>query len=89
MRTIIAEVIINRVSKRLNKTFSYIVPEKFASVKAGTRCLVSFAGKHEEGIILSITDADPDQFDYKLQYILDVMDTEPWFTEQILLLAIQ
>lgn len=27
MRTIIAEVIINRVSKRLNKTFSYIVPE--------------------------------------------------------------
>lgn len=87
MRTIIAEVIINRVSKRLNKTFSYIVPEKFASVKAGTRCLVSFAGKHEEGIILSITDADPDQFDYKLQYILDVMDTEPWFTEQMLLLA--
>ena len=61
----IAEILINRPSKHLNKTFSYKIPDHLSYVGSGWRCIVPFAGKQEEGIIpVSYTHLDV----YKRQY---------------------
>mgnify|MGYP007107568036 CR=1 FL=1 len=42
-----AEIIINTTAKRLQQTFSYIVPEGMA-VRVGSRVLVPFGHRREE-----------------------------------------
>ena len=54
MQETIAEVLINRPSKHLNRTFSYRIPETMKEAGVGWRCVVNFARRKEEGIILSI-----------------------------------
>ena len=54
----VAEVIINRPSKKLNRTFSYIIPKNLSFLQVGWRCIIPFGNKTEEGIILSIREID-------------------------------
>lgn len=52
----IAEVIINSISKNLNKKFDYIIPEKIKNeILIGSRVLVPFGTKkNKEGIVVNI-----------------------------------
>ena len=50
----VASIIINRPAKQLHKPLSYLLPEKFGDVKAGTRVLVPLGGSREEGILLGM-----------------------------------
>ena len=61
----IAEILINRPSKHLNKTFSYKIPDHLSYVGSGWRCIVPFAGKQEEGIILSCHEEEFSHISYK------------------------
>lgn len=81
---IVAEVLINRPSKRLNKLFSYKIPKKLDYLGVGWRCIVPFAGKMEEGIILSCRKEELSNISYKLLDIYDSVDSEAWFTKEMI-----
>lgn len=80
----IAEILINRPSKHLNKTFSYKIPNHLSYVGSGWRCIVPFAGKQEEGIILSCHEEEFSHISYKLLEIYDAIDSVPWFTDAMI-----
>ncbi|MFQ9777468.1 primosomal protein N' [Dialister invisus] len=80
----IAEILINRPSKHLNKTFSYKIPDHLSYVGSGWLCIVPFAGKQEEGIILSCHEEEFSHISYKLLEIYDAIDSVPWFTDAMI-----
>lgn len=84
----IAEVLINRPSKHLNRTFSYRIPESLKEAGPGWRCVVSFARRKEEGIILSVHEEDTAKLDYKILPIDSLVDSFPWFTEEMMRTAL-
>lgn len=88
MTETIAEVLINRPSKHLNRTFSYRIPESLKEAGPGWRCVVSFARRKEEGIILSVREEDTSKLDYKILPIESLVDTFPWFTEEMMRTAL-
>lgn len=84
----IAEVLINRPSKHLNRTFSYRIPEALlGQADVGYRCVVPFARRTEEGIILSVRREEEEKISYRLLPIRSLVDPFPWFTEEMLALA--
>lgn len=83
----IAEVLINRPSKRLDRPFTYRLPAELSELTSGWRCAVPFRGKTEEGIILSVQNGNGDARSYKLKDILAPVDTFAWFTPQMMQLA--
>lgn len=84
MMETIAEVLINRPSKHLNRTFSYRIPESLSQAGPGWRCVVSFARRMEEGIILSVHEEDTSKLGYKILPIESLVDSFPWFTEEMM-----
>lgn len=88
MQETIAEVLINRPSKHLNRTFSYRIPETMKGAGVGWRCVVNFARRKEEGIILSVHEEDTSQLSYKLLDILSLVDSFPWFTDEMIRTAL-
>lgn len=84
MTEIIAEVLINRPSKHLNRTFSYRVPANMEKVVPGFRCIVPFAHRKEEGIILSLHEEEAGSQAYKLLDIDSLTDSFPWFTPEMM-----
>ena len=87
MTEIIAEVLINRPSKHLNRTFSYRIPADMKNVVPGFRCIVPFAHRKEEGIILSIHEEDAGSQTYKILDIDSLTDSFPWFTPEMIRMA--
>lgn len=83
----IAEVIINITAKRLQKTFSYIVPEELF-VRVGTRVLVPFGHRREEGVIVALHPADSVQHDYVLKPISSVLSVQTGFQEEMIATAL-
>ena len=84
----IAEVLINRPSKHLNRTFSYRIPDALlGQADVGYRCVVPFARRTEEGIILSVRREEEEKISYRLFPIRSLVDPFPWFTEEMLALA--
>ena len=84
----IAEVLINRPSKHLNRTFSYRIPDALlGEADVGYRCVVPFARRMEEGIILSVRRVEEEEISYRLLPIRSLVDPFPWFTEEMLALA--
>lgn len=88
MQETIAEVLINRPSKHLNRTFSYRIPETMKEAGVGWRCVVNFARRKEEGIILSIREEETSKLPYKILDILSLVDSFPWFTEEMIRTAL-
>lgn len=82
-----AEILINRPSKHLDRTFTYRIPPALAGLAPGWRCAVPFSGRTEEGIILSVRQDDETQRTYALKDILAPVDDFPWFTPEMLELA--
>ena len=83
----VAEVLINRPSKHLNRTFSYKIPPELKNIGPGWRCIVPFAGKLEEGIIISCHEEDIKNISYKILNIHSVLDSFPWFSEKMMKIA--
>ena len=84
----VAEVLINRLSKHLDRTFSYRIPPDFINIGPGWRCVVPFSGKLEEGIIISARQEDVSRLSYKLLDIHSVLDSFPWFSKEMLKTAL-
>ncbi len=80
----VAEVLINRPSKHLNRTFSYLIPDTLPSADVGYRCVVPFARRMEEGVILSVREEDTEKLGYKLLPIRSLVDPFPWFTPEMI-----
>ena len=80
----LAEVIINRPSKHLNRTFSYRIPEELSFLCEGWRCIVPFSGRTEEAIILSTREEDIPRLTYSVKDIQGAVDTFRYFTPEML-----
>jgi len=83
----IAEVIINITAKRLQKTFSYIIPEELF-VHVGTRVLVPFGHRQEEGVIVALHQDYPVQHEYVLKPIISVLSVQAGFQEEMIATAL-
>lgn len=84
----VAEVLINRPSKHLDRTFSYRVPETLSHMGPGWRCVVPFSGRTVEGIILSVREEEPESRGYQVKDILAPIEDYPWFTAEMLALGL-
>ena len=79
----IAEVLVQISNKNIDKTFDYIVPDKFIDkVKVGIRVKVSFNHQILEGFILSLKKEDKST--YELKEIIDVVDVDVILNEELL-----
>ena len=79
----VAQVIINRPAKQLHKPLSYLMPEKFGNVLPGTRVLIPLGHSREEGILIGYDElVEPPEF--TLRNIVQVLDSEPWFTPEMM-----
>ena len=58
MKITIAEILINRPSKHLNRTFSYRIPKNLSYINISWRCVVPFGKHKEEGIVISIREIE-------------------------------
>ena len=79
----VASIIINRPAKQLHKPLSYLLPEKFGDVKAGTRVLVPLGGSREEGIVIGYEEL-LEKPTFNLRSIIDILDSDPWFTREMM-----
>ena len=60
-----------------------MLPEKFGNVKAGTRVLVSLGGGREEGIVIGYEEL-LEKPTFTLRSIIDILDSDPWFTREMM-----
>jgi len=79
----IAEVLINIPVKNIARAFSYAVPEELDYITGGWRVMVPFGNRRAEGFVISIGPGN----DEELKPILEVIDTQPWFTDHMLAVA--
>lgn len=77
-----AEVLVELKTKKIDKTFTYLIPNNLKeSVLVGIRVLVPFGKQTLEGFVLKIEDKN---VDYELKEIIDIIDIEPVITEEML-----
>lgn len=82
----VAEVIINRPTKKMNSPFSYAVPEHLGTIEPGTRVAVPLGRTREEGILVGYRELE-EVPTYQLKPIQAVLDKKPWFTPEMLATA--
>lgn len=78
----VIEVLVEIKAKKLDKTFTYHVPEKSKKIEVGMRVLVPFGKQTLEGFVLKIV--DPKTIDYELKDIIDVVDDHPVINNEML-----
>ena len=84
----LAEISINITAKALQQTFSYIIPAGM-KVRAGSRVLVPFGSRKEEGIVLSIhEDTEAATRTFTLKPILAVLSDQVGFREEMIQTAL-
>lgn len=68
--------------KKIDKTFSYLVPSNLEKdVQIGKRCVVPFGNKTLEGFIVGFNNKE---IDYKLKEIISITDENPVLNEELL-----
>ena len=78
-----AEVLVELKAKKIDKTFTYLIPEKFINkVKVGVRVIVPFGKQTLEGFVLKVE--KDKEADYELKEIIDVVDIEPVINSEML-----
>jgi len=71
----------------LDRSFCYLVPEELRDkVRRGVRVIAPFGRRHEEGYVVETPDR-PNYPERELKQILDCLDEEPFFSEEMLLLT--
>jgi primosomal protein N' (replication factor Y) len=78
----IAQVLINIATKSINKPFSYSIPEHLDYVDTGWRVLVPFGNRKLEGFVIGVTLEESGTLE--LKPILDILDNDIWFDEQMM-----
>ena len=77
------EVLVELKAKRIDKTYTYSVPEILKdNIKIGIRVLVPFGSQKLEGFVLKITNDNSQE--YELKQIIDIIDEEPVINEEML-----
>ena len=84
---IAADVCVNVPIKKINRTFSYSVPDELNHVGVGWRVLVPFGNQTLDGFIMRIYDCDPNELDFELKPLASAIDDEAWFTSPMILAA--
>lgn len=80
----IAEIIINTTAKRIQQTFSYIVPDEM-DVRVGSRVAVPFGTRREEGIVVALRPhRDVQDTSYTLKPIDSVLSSRAGFQEEMI-----
>ena len=79
----IAEIIINTTAKRLQQTFSYTVPERLA-VRVGSRVVVPFGFRREEGIVVALHEELAEPADFTLKPIEGLLSSQTGFREEMI-----
>ena len=79
---LVAEICINLSAKNIFQVYIYAVPEKFNFLERGWRVIVPFGKQIVDGFIMEVKDTD-ETFEFELKEILDVVDSEIWFTPQM------
>ena len=83
----IAEIIINTTAKRLQQTFSYTVPDGLA-VRVGSRVLVPFGHRREEGIVVALHEQLDEPIDFTLKPVEGLLSTQTGFQEEMIRTAL-
>ncbi|MGN0947704.1 MAG: primosomal protein N' [Megasphaera sp.] len=83
----IAEIIINTTAKRLQQTFSYIVPDHL-DVRIGSRVLVPFGHRREEGIVVALREHLDEAPAFELKPIEGLLSTQTGFQEEMIRTAL-
>lgn len=81
--SVIAEIIINTTAKRLQQTFSYTVPDHLA-VRVGSRVIVPFGFRREEGIVVALHEELAEPADFTLKPIEGVLSSQTGFQEEMI-----
>lgn len=79
----VADIIINTTAKRLQQTFSYIVPDGMA-VHVGSRVQVPFGRRQEEGIVVAVSERNAGEYAYELKPISAVLSAQAGFQEEMI-----
>lgn len=79
----IAEIIINTTAKRLQQTLSYTVPDHLA-VRVGSRVIVPFGFRREEGIVVALHEELAEPADFTLKPIEGVLSSQTGFQEEMI-----
>lgn len=83
----IADIIINTTAKQLQQTFSYSIPPHL-DVQVGSRVLVPFGPRREEGIVVAVRPAGTEPLGFTLKPILALLSTQTGFQEEIIATAL-
>lgn len=88
---LIAKVLIDTATKKLNKVYDYLLnSDQESEAEIGKRVLVNFgkgSGRSVEGIIVKLVEKQKDQDISKLKCITEILDTESYIDENKLKLA--
>ena len=77
------EVLVEITNKKLDKTFTYHVSDKYSSyIKKGVRVEVPFQNRTLEGFVLNILNDKP-KSDYEIKDIIRVIDEEVILTDEL------
>lgn len=87
LKVLIAEVLLNKPSKHLDRTFSYRVPYELKNVTVGYRCIVPFSNHKLEGVILALYEKEESELKFALRNVISLIDDFPWFTKEMIELA--
>ena len=76
------DVLVELKAKGIDQTFTYLVPDNLINkIKVGIRVLVPFGHQELEGFVVGINYKD---INHKLKEIIDIIDTEPILTEEMI-----
>lgn len=77
------DVLVELKTRKIDKTFTYSVPDVFKdNIKVGMRVLVPFGKQKLEGFVLGLEEEK--DIDYEIKEILDVIDEEPVLNNEML-----
>ena len=81
-----AEVLVEYPSKKIDKTFTYIIPDNLkARIKVGMHVSIPFVNKIINGFVLKIIDNY--EGDYELKTIVDIIDEEIVLNQELIGIA--
>lgn len=83
----VAEIIINRPTKHLQKCFLYHIPTHLEYITPGWRVIVPWGTGHEEGIVWEIRPETSEDVALDLKSIFATIGDTAWFTSEMLALA--
>ena len=82
---IISDICVNVTANSVQQNFIYLVPERLKFLSAGWRVFVPFGAQKLDGFIINIRDVDDGtKFPFELKEIIDAIDDEAWFTQEMM-----